>query len=292
MSIKIIEDRLKEYYTTGSRPKEMNAIKEIYQEIALAALAKANFFKFAAFHGGTCLRIIHQLNRFSEDLDFTALAPYHTFSWEPFLIVLQKEFTKYQLELSIIDKSIADNAVKKAFLKDSSFGKVLVLKNPLQSSDKQSVIIKLEIDTNPPGGAHTEMHQLNYPVLFSILTEDKPSLFAGKCLALLCREYTKGRDWYDFNWYVSKKIIPNYEYIGNGLNQNGPWEKQGIIVTPTWLVAAIREKIAHTDWHRAKLDAARFVTEQQLDLLDTWDSEFFLKLAAKLEQTLIESTNQ
>ena len=117
MSVKIIEERLKEYTPVSPRD-ELNALKEITQEIALCALARANFFNLAAFQGGSCLRIVHGLNRFSEDLDFILLKPDKTFVWEPFLKALQLEFKLYSLEFDVIDRSQADRAVKMAFLKE------------------------------------------------------------------------------------------------------------------------------------------------------------------------------
>jgi len=138
MSIKIIEERLKEY-TPTSQQDELNAVKEIVQEIALCALARSGLFKMAAFQGGSCLRIVYHLNRFSEDLDFILLKPDRLFVWEPFLKVLKMEFELYALEFQIIDRSKADKAIKMAFLKDNSFGKVFILKHPRSISDKQTI---------------------------------------------------------------------------------------------------------------------------------------------------------
>lgn len=280
MSIKLIEERLKEYSPVSQRD-ELNALKEIVQEIGLCALARANFFKIAAFQGGSCLRIIHNLNRFSEDLDFIMLKPDKTFVWEPFLKALQFEFTLYNLAFEVIDRSKADNAVKLAFLKDNSFGKVLLFRHPRSSSDKQSIQIKLEIDTNPPSGSSFENNFLNFPYPFSIITQDLPSLFASKCHALLCRPYVKGRDWYDFIWYVSKKIIPNFIHLQYALKQIGPWQNQEINVTSQWLVQALNDKIITIDWQDAKRDAENFLRAHEREALNVWGNEFFLSTIKK-----------
>lgn len=280
MSIKLIEERLKEYSPVSQRD-ELNALKEIVQEIGLCALARANFFKIAAFQDGSCLRIIHNLNRFSEDLDFIMLKPDKTFVWEPFLKALQFEFTLYNLAFEVIDRSKADNAVKLAFLKDNSFGKVLLFRHPRSSSDKQSIQIKLEIDTNPPSGSSFENNFLNFPYPFSIITQDLPSLFASKCYALLCRPYVKGRDWYDFIWYVSKKIIPNFIHLQYALKQIGPWQNQEINVTSQWLVQALNDKITTIDWQDAKRDAENFLRAHEREALNVWGNEFFLSTIKK-----------
>lgn len=280
MSIKLIEERLKEYSPVSQRD-ELNALKEIVQEIGLCALARANFFKIAAFQGDSCLRIIHNLNRFSEDLDFIMLKPDKTFVWEPFLKALQFEFTLYNLAFEVIDRSKADNAVKLAFLKDNSFGKVLLFRHPRSSSDKQSIQIKLEIDTNPPSGSSFENNFLNFPYPFSIITQDLPSLFASKCHALLCRPYVKGRDWYDFIWYVSKKIIPNFIHLQYALKQIGPWQNQEINVTSQWLVQALNDKIITIDWQDTKRDAENFLRAHEREALNVWGNEFFLSTIKK-----------
>ena len=113
----------------------------------------------------------------------------------------------YAFDFQIIDRSKADKAVKMAFLKDNSFGKILVLTHPRGPSDKQTIQIKLEIDTNPPEGSGFQPHFLDFPYSFSITAQDLPSLFASKLHAILCRPYVKGRDWFDFVWYVSKKLF-------------------------------------------------------------------------------------
>jgi len=285
MSIKIIEERLKEYAPISQRD-ELNAIKEIIQEIALCALARIDFFSIAAFQGGSCLRIVHKLNRFSEDLDFILFKPDTTFVWEPFLKALQLEFTLYNLEFQAIDRSKADQAIKLAFLKDTSFGKVLLFTHPRGPSDKQTIQIKLEIDTNPPAGSAFQNHFIDFPYTFSIVTQDLPTLFASKCHALLCRPYIKGRDWFDFVWYVSKKIVPNYLHLQKALEQMGPWQKQTITVSNQWLIDALIKKIETIDWAVAKEDAENFLRMHEREGLKAWGNDFFLATVKKLADSL------
>ncbi len=285
MTIKMIEERLKEYAPRTQR-EELNAIKEIVQEIALCALARAGFFKKAAFQGGSCLRIIHKLNRFSEDLDFLLFEQDRSFIWEPFFDAMQVEFTLYKLDVEIVDRSKADSVIKTAFLKDNSFGRVLVLSHPRGPHDKQKLQIKFEIDTNPPGGSIFESHFLDFPYSFSLVTQDLPSLFASKCHALLCRPYVKGRDWFDFVWYVSKKIIPNYNHLSLALDQVGPWQGQSPAVAKNWLLSNLHAKIVGIDWELAKRDAEYFLRMHEREGLKVWGSDFFLTILKRFADYL------
>ena len=104
-----------------------------------------------------------------------------------------------------MNASKASVTVKKAFIKEDSFGQVLSLTYPRTKADPQTVLIKLEIDTNPPSGSNFDNHLIDFPITSSVISQDLPSLFAGKLHALLCRAYVKGRDWYDFIWYVTRK---------------------------------------------------------------------------------------
>ncbi len=281
MSIKIIEERLKEYAPNSQR-NELNALKEITQEIALYALARANFFNLAAFQGGSCLRIIHQLKRFSEDLDFILIQPDKSFVWKPFLKALQLEFKLYSLEFDVVDRSQLDRALKTAFIKDNSFGKLLVLSHPRGPADKQTIKIKLEIDTNPPARSIFEKHFIDFPSVFSITTQDLSSLFASKCHALLCRRYTKGRDWFDFLWYVSKKITPNYVHLSHALDQIGPWKGQNIRASKNWLHETLINKIKEIDWDNAKKDVENFLQPRERESLKEWGEDLFLAMTKRL----------
>lgn len=281
MTVDIISDRLKAYSVT-TRQAELNALKEISQEVALAGLARAGFFKQALFQGGTCLRIIHQLNRFSEDLDFILNEPDQSFKCEPYLVAIKTEFEAFGLSLSVIDRTKACDVIKKAFLKESSFGKVLNLHYERTRSDTQTINIKLEVDTNPPAGSVSEAHVLDYPYPLPVVTQDLPSLFAGKCHALLCRKYVKGRDWFDFIWYVQHKVRPNYLLLKNALEQSGPYQGQSIQVTKGWLTAALARKVESLNWKTVANDVRSFLPSELVHTVDAWDVELFLGLLKKL----------
>ena len=282
MKIDIIQDRLKHYDLRSKQAKE-NAIKEICQEVALAGLARENFFKTAMFQGGTCLRIMHGLKRFSEDLDFILMTPNKAFDWEPYLRAITVEFEAFGLSLEVIDRSEADNTIKKAFLKEGSFGKVLNLQYSRVPSDKQKILIKLEVDTNPPDGSIPETHYLDYPYPFSIVTQNIPSLFAGKCHALLCREYIKGRDWFDFIWYIQNKHKVNFPFLKNALEQCGPYQNTTISMSNDWLCTALENKINALDWKVVAADVLKFLPAELSHLIDHWDKPMFLALLNKLD---------
>jgi len=281
MGVDVIKDRLREY-SIRSKQEELNALKEIYQEIALAALARSDFFKIGAFQGGTCLRILYQLRRFSEDLDFVLIAPRKTFQWHPFLTAIELEFRSFGLEIQVKDRSKAEGGVKKAFIKQDSFGRILELKHPLLPMDKQTIEIKLEIDTNPPAGSAFESHYLDYPFPFSITVQDRSSLFASKCHALLCRDFVKGRDWFDFLWYISKKTPVNYLHLKHALEQAGPYQGQTLIVDRDWLIERLKGKIETIDWAKARLDVENFLPQEERKVVEAWSRELFLSASNKL----------
>ncbi|MCK4994922.1 MAG: nucleotidyl transferase AbiEii/AbiGii toxin family protein, partial [Candidatus Omnitrophica bacterium] len=212
MSIKIIQERFDDYHCS-SQQEEENALREITQEVALAALSRGDFFKKAVFQGGTCLRIFYSLERYSEALDFMLKNADKNFSFEPYIKNMAMEFQSYGYHLEVIDRSKSEDIVKKCFLKDDSLGKVLNVTHLKGVTNTRKIKLKLEVDTNPPDGSNFENKFLDFPFPFSVTMQDMPSLFAGKSHALLCREYTKGRDWYDFIWYISRQIKMNWEFL-------------------------------------------------------------------------------
>ncbi len=286
MSLSIIQERLSSYQTNTVLEQE-HALKEIAQEIALMALARTGFFKIAAFQGGTCLRILYGLERFSEDLDFSLLTPNLTFTWQPHLQSMSEEFKAYGFALEVQDRTKINKAVKIAFLKADSAGGLLIIKD--LKTHQPKLRIKLEMDTNPPEGAHYDLKYLDFPMSFSIQTHDVPSLFSGKCHALLCRPYVKGRDWYDFVWYIARKTPINFPLLTQALQQAGPWAGQAMAVTPSWLIHTFTEKINTLDWDLAKQDVAVFLKPKDLPTLETWSPAFFHSRVEKLKEYLKET---
>jgi predicted nucleotidyltransferase component of viral defense system len=282
MSVKLIQDRLDSYHCRSNIEKE-HAIREITQEVVLAALGRTEFFKDALFQGGTCLRVFYGLNRFSEDLDFILKETNRAFALRPHLRVVSDELRAYGYEIDIADRSRAGVAVRKAFLKDDSLGKVLQLRYADPSGPARKIRIWLEVDTNPPAGSGMEIKYVDFPFVSSVAVQDKPSLFAGKLHALLCREYVKGRDWYDFLWYTSQRIGVNYVFLSSALAQQGPWRQQDIPVDARWCRTHLEDTINSVDWAAAREDVRRFVKPSEYPSLELWSRELFLSQLRKIE---------
>lgn len=283
MVANIIDARL-ETYALNTIEDEEHALKEILQEIALYGLANANFFKEAIFHGGSALRILYGLPRFSEDLDFLLKNPNPDFNWEPYMDAISATCKQYGVRPEIIDKSRVSNTIKKMFLKDNSIGKMINLS--FVHYPEKKLAIKFEIDTNPPLGSNLEIKFLEFPLDYSIIAQDLGSSFAGKCHALLCREYIKGRDWYDFTWYVARRIVPNFIFLSNALYQQGPWANQKNIVTPEWFIETMQQKINSIDWSKASSDVSPFLNIQDKKALALWGVDFFTDKLEKLKIVL------
>ena len=281
MSIKLIQERLNSYQCT-SEIEEEQAIREITQEVALSALGRTDFFNHAAFQGGTCLRIFHGLNRFSEDMDFILRHSDPNFELKPHLQAMADELAAYGYHIEIIDRSKKDGAVKNAFLKDDSIGKCIQFNHAVKTGALRKIRIKLGVDTNPPSGSRMEIKYLDFPFISSVTTQDTPSMFAGKIHALLCREYVKGRDWYDFLWYISLKTDINFEFLSSALNQLGPWQGKAINVDTDWVRAELKQKIEVLDWKSTTEGIRRFVRQREQPSLNLWGKDLFLNQLAKL----------
>lgn len=252
----LIQKKL-EQYNSQTEQEEENALKEITQEICLYALSESGFFEHATFQGGTCLRIVHQLDRFSEDLDFCLKKVDPNFDISPYLEKTSVLMRSYGYKFEIIGENKADKSIQSRFLKDDSIKKIISLKH-LRDLRKK-IQLKVELDITPPAFASDEVKFLDFPTDYSILCQDLNSLFAGKIHALMCRTYVKGRDWYDFNWYISNKIIPNYKLLTSALNQVGPWKGQQIKTDREWLKKSLEEKIVSLDWKKIVTDVTPFL---------------------------------
>ena len=278
--IELIQQRLDSYKASNPVAEEQ-ATKEILQELALYSLWRAGFFEVAAFQGGTSLRILHKLPRFSEDLDFILKQPDPKFEWGGYLDQLLKGLEEFGLQSEVLDKSQMAQNIKKALLKDNSVTNQLSLAF-YQGHPDRKLNIKLEIDINPPDGSHFEYSYLDFPLDFEICHQDLSSNFSLKIHALLCRPYLKGRDWYDFNWYVKQNIRPNLPLLQAALIQYGPWKGQEIEIDADWLNHTLLEKVAAIDWSEATQDVERFLNTAEKESLKLWSSRFFNKKVERL----------
>lgn len=278
--IDLIQKRLASYKVSGPIEEE-NALKEILQEILLFSLWQADFFEVAAFQGGTSLRILHGMPRFSEDIDFVLFEPDPAFSWKPYLESLIKTCKEFGIAPEALDKNHMDRNVKAALIKDSSIASQLNL-SFMDNQSGHMLKIKLEIDCNPPAGSGFKYTYLDFPVDFEVCHQDMSSNFSLKTHALLCRRYLKGRDWYDFNWYIAQGVTPNLLLLQNALIQYGPWQGQALKVDHEWLAKALGDKIASINWQDAAADVERFLKPVEQKSLSLWSEKFYMSKLNKL----------
>jgi predicted nucleotidyltransferase component of viral defense system len=272
---RILEEKLKDYTILNVIDQE-NVLQELVQQYILASLSRTNFFSEGIFHGGTCLRILFGMNRFSEDLDFFLKKADHSFSWEKYLERISKDGEMEGILFGVQDKSRSDCTVKKAILGTTSIGKELILELPFERDQRKKIKVKLEIDTNPPVGSNYETRYLTFPLTTAITTQTLESGFAMKIGALLSRGYVKGRDWYDFIWYISRKTRPDFALLQNALEQNGPWAGQKIRVGADWILDKLKTRINKIDWEPVQEEIQRFVPLSEQEALTLWGQKYFL----------------
>lgn len=280
--IDLLRKRLEKYSATNAVQEEQ-ALKEILQEVALYALWRGGFFELAAFQGGTSLRILHGLPRFSEDLDFILLKPDPAFQWSHYFESMTEVLQQFGVRCELTDRSHMDKAVRHAMLKDNSIGRQLDL-SFYDANNPRKLKVKFEIDTHPPAGTGTSWHYLDFPVDFEVCAQDLPSNYALKLHALLCLPYLKGRDWFDFSWYCKQKTQPNLPHLAHALNQAGPWKDQNMVVTAQWLADALSSKIKTINWPLAAQDVAPFLPAAEQLSLSLWSERFFADKVSKLVQ--------
>lgn len=237
-------------------------VREYLQARLLECLQYAGGFTTWAFVGGTALRFLYGMPRFSEDLDFSLVRSGADTRFETFLEKTKSVFEREGYSIGI--KAQTEKTVQSAFLKFPH----LLYELGLSSHASETLSIKAEIDTNPPEGAGMETSVIRRHVLLNLLHYDKPSLLAGKLHALLTRDYIKGRDVYDLLWYLSDRTWPppNVPFLNQALRQTG-W--QGPPISPeNWKrQAALRVK--RFDWKKVADDVRPFLQRQQdLDLLN------------------------
>ncbi len=266
----------------------INALKEIIQEVALVGLWRSKFFDEVAFYGGTALRILFQLNRFSEDLDFTLMRSTQNFEMRPHLEAIKEELGSFGFQLEVAEKTKArTSAVQSAFLKGNTMTQLLQIGVPQQLFSgwhrHEQLKIKLEIDTDPPPGFDTTTHFLLQPIPCAIRVVAEQDLFAGKMHAILCRTWknrVKGRDWYDLVWYVSKGIPIHLPHLEARMRQSGHYlESDGLSAEK--FRQLLDEKINQVDFNDAKKDVAPFIRDPTN--LDVWSKDFFHAVAKKIK---------
>lgn len=259
-------------YNPVTKEDKLNATHEVMQEIVLAGLYKSGFFGNAAFYGGTCLRIFHGLQRFSEDLDFSLLKPDEKFSLENYFEPIITEFNALGREVSIVQKkkNIQTN-IESAFLKDNT--EII----DISFTTEKSIKIKLEVDTNPPTGFMTEQKLLLLPFSFMVRCYTLSDLFAGKMHALLFRKWknrVKGRDWYDFEWYVRNNVSLNFNHLKARAVQLSDLNESQFTFAD--FKNRLKEHISATNIETVKSDVQPFIKNPFET--DIWSTDYFVQL--------------
>jgi len=261
-------------YDLFTEQQKRNAIFEVNQQVILAGLYNGLFFDVAAFYGGTCLRIFHGLQRFSEDMDFSLLAPDDKFDFTKYFQPIIDEFAIVGREVEIKKKGKKNfGKVESAFLKDNTD----VYDISFQTD--KSIKIKIEVDTQPPLNFRTEQKLLLQPHSFMTRCFVLPDLFAGKMHALVYRAWknrVKGRDWYDFEWYVRHNIPVGFTHLAERALQ---FNNEGI--ERDIFIAQLKDRLASANINQVKNDVLPFVKNP--NELDIWSNDYFVQLVDRMK---------
>ncbi len=261
-------------YDMSTEQKKRNAIFEVNQQIVLAGLYHGGFFDNAAFYGGTCLRIFHGLQRFSEDMDFSLLKPDDNFDFKKYFQPIIDQFVIVGREVEITKKDKRNfGKVESAFLKDTTDVYDISFRT------EKSIKIKIEVDTQPPLEFSTEHKLLLQPYSFMTRCFTLPCLFAGKMHALVFRSWkkrVKGRDWYDFEWYVRNRVPLDFKHLQERIRQFN-----GLVVNQKEFLAMLKDKLATTNINQVKQDVMPFLKNP--NELNIWSNDYFLQLSQMIE---------
>lgn len=274
MSTNEIFNQMLSAYDLATEQQRRNATFEVNQQIILAGLYNGGFFNEAAFYGGTCLRIFHGLQRFSEDMDFSLLAPNESFDFTQYFQPIIEQFAIVGREVEIKKKDKKSfGKVESAFLKDNTDVYDITFQT------EKSIKIKIEVDTQPPLKFNTEQKLLLLPESFMTRCFTLPDLFAGKMHALVYRAWknrVKGRDWYDFEWYVRHNVPLDFTQLQERVRQFNHEE-----VRKEAFLDKLKERLATSDINQVKTDVMPFLRNPKE--LDIWSNDYFLQLAQMIK---------
>ncbi len=275
-----------EEYNPQNEGEILSALREIMQEITLAALSRTDFFEKAAFYGRTALRIFYGLDRYSEDLDFSLLKPDSNFSIEPYFKTILDEFISLGLTVSINEKKkTKQTTIDSAFLKAETIWQEIVLEEIIKETGVRSnktLKIKLEVDRQPPLNFQTEEKLLLRPFSFYVKSFTKPCLFADKLHALLFRKWknrVKGRDWYDLEWYIRKGVPLDMNHFLSRAKDTNDWKEDTI--SKEQIINLLLEKIESVSFKSIKEDVVRFIKDDEV--LNIWNAQYFKDLIDKMK---------
>jgi hypothetical protein len=275
-------------YEIRSLEDSLRALREVMQEIALLGLWRSKFFEKAAFYGGTALRVLYGLDRFSEDLDFSLRERSEDFDLADYSDALKRELASFGFAVAV-DSRIKKpgTAIQSAFLKADTRTQMITVefdRGLIQQVPRNQVLkIKLEIDIDPPQGFSTETRYLLRPVPFAVRTFSLPDLFAGKMHAVLCREWKsrmKGRDWYDLVWFAAHHPELHVSHLEQRMRQTGHWTGPASLTAAEFRVL-LRRRIDHVDIDQIRREVEPFVKDTARMAL--WSKTFFLEIASRIK---------
>ncbi|NMA06745.1 MAG: nucleotidyl transferase AbiEii/AbiGii toxin family protein [Ruminococcaceae bacterium] len=281
----IIEQMLKNH-NNQPLPDKKDVVKEIMQEMVLCGLSRAGFFKHAAFYGGTALRIFYGLDRFSEDLDFSLKTKDERFDLTSYFPILEKEIAAFGLHVDIERKEKSKaSPIQSAFLKGNTKEHLLLFYGNqalpgIHAGEK--IRIKFEVDTDPPGHARFEYQYRLLPSPYEVALYDAPSLFAGKIHAVLCRAWKnriKGRDLYDFVFFLTRNTPVNLAHLQARLIQSG-YLKNNEDFQLSDLKQQLNNRFETIDYNQAREDVVPFIRNP--DSLKVWGSNYFKQITGLL----------
>lgn len=265
----VFEEMLSKYKRSDGSTSR-NAEQEVMQLITLAGLHRGGFFQHAAFYGGTCLRIFHQLPRFSEDMDFSLIKKDCVVHLEEFFPAIIEEFHLSGYEVDIVKKEKKlFGRVESAFLKENTEA------YDIKFQTKKTTKVKIELDIDPPMAFQTENLSLVNPYVFMTRCYTLPCLYAGKMNALVYRKWKtriKGRDWYDFDWYVRNQVPLDFHHLQERIR-----EFEGEDISKEQFMVLLRERLASVDMENVKADVVNFIDDAHE--IDHWTNDYFLILS-------------
>ncbi len=273
-------------YDTSTVQKEELALHEILQELALLGLWRGKFFEVGAFCGGTALRVLFQLDRFSEDLDFSLIQPNPEFNLSPYFSFIEKEMKAYGFNVEIVrkEKSV-ETPIESAFIKADTAIHLIYIESKNKAQSGKKIKLKFEVDTSPCGPMKFDARPVLLPTQFFVKTLSLPYLFAEKMHAVLFRRWKKrikGRDWYDFAWYVSRNTPLCLEHLKNKMIQSETLDSH-IAWTEADFHRQLKARIDAVDFDLAKNDVQPFLHNPSN--VDAWGQELFHYLAGQITLT-------
>lgn len=275
-------------YDVRSEEGSLRALREIMQEIALLGLWRSKFFEKGAFYGGTALRVLFGLDRFSEDLDFTLLHKNESFDLADHSEALKRELASFGFSVEIESRAKpAGAAIQSAFLKADTRTQMITVEFDealVRQVHRNRVLkIRFEVDTDPPGGFTTEIRYPLRPVPFAVKTLSLPDLFAGKMHAVLCRVWTsraKGRDWYDLVWFAAYHPELRLSHLEQRMRQTGHWAERAHL-TEADLWGLMARRIDEIDIDQIRGEVEPFVKDPAV--LAVWSKAFFSDVASRIK---------